>query len=159
MTNCHLMETQNLVISFDYSWFLAKNLAYAECLIMKFHYRNSSSSCSLLHFKVERISERYSNEPAMTTTTKIMGIWGCPHSFDSLNNLGNTPSCSGRIYIIKTESNKKRAENWMLCFDKSKESAVFSIILQQFQVIFLTPTFISFTKLKIRWSFWGAEQV
>ena len=37
------METQNLVISFDYSWFLAKNLAYAECLIMKFHYRNSSS--------------------------------------------------------------------------------------------------------------------
>ena len=36
------METQNLVISFDYSWFLAKNLAYAECRIMKFHYRNSS---------------------------------------------------------------------------------------------------------------------
>ena len=34
------METQNLVISFDYSWFLAKNLAYAECRIMKFHYRN-----------------------------------------------------------------------------------------------------------------------
>ena len=27
------METQNLVISFDYSWFLAKNLAYAECRI------------------------------------------------------------------------------------------------------------------------------
>ena len=37
------METQNLVISFDYSWFLAKNLAYAECPIMKFHYRNSSN--------------------------------------------------------------------------------------------------------------------
>ena len=37
------MGTQNLVISFDYSWFLAKNLAYAECPIMKFHYRNSSS--------------------------------------------------------------------------------------------------------------------
>ena len=37
------METQNLVISFDYSWFLAKNLAYAECRIMKFHYRNSSN--------------------------------------------------------------------------------------------------------------------
>ena len=37
------METQNLVISFDYSWFLAKNLAYAECWIMKFHYRNSSN--------------------------------------------------------------------------------------------------------------------
>ena len=36
------METQNLVISFDYNWFLAKNLAYAECLILKFHYRNSS---------------------------------------------------------------------------------------------------------------------
>ena len=36
------METQNLVISFDYSWFLAKNLAYAECRIMKFHYQNSS---------------------------------------------------------------------------------------------------------------------
>ena len=43
MTNCDWMETQNLVISFDYSWFLAKNLAYAECPIMKFHYRNSSS--------------------------------------------------------------------------------------------------------------------
>ena len=26
-----------------YSWFLAKNLAYAECWIMKFHYRNSSN--------------------------------------------------------------------------------------------------------------------
>ena len=42
MTNCDWMETQNLVISFDYSWFLAKSLAYPECLIMKFHYRNSS---------------------------------------------------------------------------------------------------------------------
>ena len=41
--NRHLMETQNLVISFDYSWFLAKNLAYAECPIMKFHYWNSST--------------------------------------------------------------------------------------------------------------------
>ena len=38
------METQNLVISFDYSWFLAKNLAYDECWIMKFHYRNSSTA-------------------------------------------------------------------------------------------------------------------
>ena len=38
--NCHLMDTQNLVISFDYSWFLAKNLAYAEWLILKFHYQN-----------------------------------------------------------------------------------------------------------------------
>ena len=26
------------------SWFLAKNLAYAECWIMKFHYRNSSTA-------------------------------------------------------------------------------------------------------------------
>ena len=43
MTNCHWMETQNLVISFDYSWFLVKNLAYDECWIMKFHYRNSSN--------------------------------------------------------------------------------------------------------------------
>ena len=45
--NRHLMETQNLVISFDYSRFLAKNLAYAECRIMKFHYRNSSNVHSL----------------------------------------------------------------------------------------------------------------
>ena len=44
MTNCQLMETQNFVILFDYSWFLAKNLAYAKCPIMKFHYRNSSSN-------------------------------------------------------------------------------------------------------------------
>ena len=28
LTNCHRIETQNLVISFDYSWFLAKNLAF-----------------------------------------------------------------------------------------------------------------------------------
>ena len=43
MLNCDWMETQNLVISFDYGWFLAKNLVYAECIIMKFHNRNSSS--------------------------------------------------------------------------------------------------------------------
>ena len=41
--NCHQMETQNVTISFDYSWFLAKNLAYAKCRIAKFHYRNSSN--------------------------------------------------------------------------------------------------------------------
>ena len=46
--NSHLMATQNLVISFDYSLFLAKNLAYAECPIIKFHYRNSSSQWSWL---------------------------------------------------------------------------------------------------------------
>ena len=57
------------------------------------------------------------------------------------------------------ESNKKRAENWTLCFEKSKESPVFSIILCRFLVIFSTNTFIFFTKLKIRQSFWGAEQV
>ena len=44
------METQNLVISFDYSWFLAKNLAYDECWIMKFHYRNSSICYAVLWF-------------------------------------------------------------------------------------------------------------
>jgi hypothetical protein len=52
-----------------------------------------------------------------------------------------------------------RGENWMLCKWQSKESAVFSIILRRFLVIFSTTTFISFTKLKIRRSFWGAEQV
>ena len=61
--------------------------------------------------------------------------------------------------VIWTENNKKRAENWMLCFDKSKKSAIFLIILRRFLVIFLTPTFILFTKLKIWRSFWGAEQV
>ena len=54
------------------------------------------------------------------------------------------------FYILWPESNKKRAENLMLSFDKSKESAVFSIILRRFLFIFSTPTFISFTKLKIR---------
>ena len=44
LTNCHQTETQNLVISFDYSWFMAKNFAYAECPIMKFHDRNSSTA-------------------------------------------------------------------------------------------------------------------
>ena len=38
--------------------------------------------------------------------------------------------------------------------------AVLTILyLQQFLVIFSTPTLISFIKLKIRWSFLGAEQV
>ena len=67
--------------------------------------------------------------------------------------------CSTFIYTFQSESNKKIAESWMLCFDKSKESPVCLIILRWILVIFLTPTFISFTKLKIRWSFWGAEQV
>ena len=53
--NRHLMETQNLVISFDYSWFLAKNLAYAECPIMKFHYRNSSSADLGVNSKIVQI--------------------------------------------------------------------------------------------------------
>ena len=48
LTNCHQMETQNLVISFDYSWFLAKNLVYAERRIIKFHYRHSSN----LHYSI-----------------------------------------------------------------------------------------------------------
>ena len=60
---------------------------------------------------------------------------------------------------LKSDSNKKWAENWMLCFDKSKESSVYSIILQRFLVIFSTPTFISFTTLKIIRSFWATEQV
>ena len=46
------MKTQNLVISFDYSWFFAKNLAYAECPIMKFHYRNSSRFHAQLDQKI-----------------------------------------------------------------------------------------------------------
>ena len=49
--NHHLMETQNLEISFDYSWFLAKHLAYAKCPIIKFHYRNS---CHLYSWAVIR---------------------------------------------------------------------------------------------------------
>ena len=52
LTNCHQMETQNLVISFDYSCFLAKNLAYAECPIMKFHYWNSSSQHERICLKI-----------------------------------------------------------------------------------------------------------
>ena len=36
-----------------------------------------------------------------------------------------------------------RGENWMLSKGQSKESAIFSIILRQFLVIFSTPTFIS----------------
>ena len=55
------METQNLVISFDYSWFLAKNLAYDECWIMKFHYRNSSN--------VERFRNHFIFLPAYSLTT------------------------------------------------------------------------------------------
>ena len=52
------METQNLVISFDYSWFLAKNLAYAECRIMKFHYRNSSNEHTCF-WSVEQVSSSW----------------------------------------------------------------------------------------------------
>ena len=61
MTNCHLMETQNLVISFDYSWFLVKNLAYAECLIMKFHYRNSSTNWVIKAEKSTKTSWHFIN--------------------------------------------------------------------------------------------------
>ena len=61
LTNHHLMETQNLVISFDYSWFLAKNLAYAEGLIMKFHYRNSST----VHSISAREARKDSNVPQL----------------------------------------------------------------------------------------------
>jgi hypothetical protein len=60
LTNCDWMETQNLVISFDYSWFLAKNLAYDECWIMKFHYRNSSNFLSV-SIRVVRIFTTYFN--------------------------------------------------------------------------------------------------
>ena len=69
----------------------------------------------------------------------------------------------GRNFIKKTcpaqRVIRRKPNIWMLFFDKSKESAGFLIILRQFLVIFSTPTFISFTKLKIRRSFWGAEQV
>ena len=37
-------KSGNFIWLIDYSWFLAKNLAYAECPIMKFHYRNSSTA-------------------------------------------------------------------------------------------------------------------
>ena len=47
----------------------------------------------------------------------------------------------------------------MLWKGQSKESTVFLIILRQFLVIFSTTTSISFTKLKIRRSFWVAKQV
>ena len=40
-----------------------------------------------------------------------------------------------------SESNKKRAESLMLCFDKSKESPICLIILQQILVIVSTSTF------------------
>jgi len=43
------METQNLVISFDYSWFFAKNLAYAEC--------NSTTETHLVYNKFDLIVE------------------------------------------------------------------------------------------------------
>ena len=33
LTNCQWMETHNLVISFDYSWFLGKNLADPDSLL------------------------------------------------------------------------------------------------------------------------------
>ena len=39
LTNCHWMETQNLVISFNYSWFLAKNFSNFVSLAWKLHNR------------------------------------------------------------------------------------------------------------------------
>ena len=67
--------------------------------------------------KVERISEWYSNKPVMTTTTKIMGIWGCPHSFDSLNHLNNTPPAFN-FYQKATLPHFKPAL-WNILFHKS----------------------------------------
>ena len=62
-------------------------------------------------------------------------------------------------YFIQNHGCNARGKNWMLWKGQSKESAIFPIILWQFLVIFSTTTFLPFTKLKIRRSFWGAEQV
>ena len=63
------------------------------------------------------------------------------------------------FFPVQAQGRNTRDENCMLCKGQSKESAVFPIILRQFQVIFSTTTLIFFTKLKFRPSFWGAEQV
>ena len=71
--------------------------------------------------------------------------------------------CQNRLSGVYSREDHRerntRGENWMLCKGQSKESAVFLIILRRFLVIFLTTTFIYFTKLNFRRSFWGAEQV
>ena len=66
------METQNLVILFDYSWFLAKNIAYAEGWIMKFHYRNSSNGEPLcwIDSKVNK-TESFQTKSATTTNKDL----------------------------------------------------------------------------------------
>ena len=67
LMNCHQMETQNLVISFDCSWFLTKNLAYVECPIMKFHYQNSSNvQAVVLNFLI-----LYNFEPGIAYSLRI----------------------------------------------------------------------------------------
>ena len=121
MTNCNWMETQNLVISFDYSWFLAKNLAYDECWIMKFHYRNSS----IRNF-----------------ITQLTIYWPCPHGMCTphfgngvLNGaillrlqtpLRNGNSCSDkkvdwfwRIILYITSTNLAKQFSHFIC-DKSE---------------------------------------
>ena len=52
-------EYQFMRTVFDYSWFLTKNLSFAECPIMKFHYRNSSNTyqCLLIKFTVKYFSK------------------------------------------------------------------------------------------------------
>ena len=49
LKNCHQMETQNLVISFDYSWFLGKNLYNFIPPVWKLH----NPYCHAKHFERE----------------------------------------------------------------------------------------------------------
>ena len=88
------METQNLVISFNYSWFLAKNLAYAECPIMKFHYRNSSIADLLT-----------SSHPQMSAS-HLLGLQGPQHdlSYTIVNYIGS--SCNSHKYLNYQKSLK-----------------------------------------------------
>ena len=82
----------------------------------------------------------------------IFGLWSFAHSnvrrlFLSLSHIRYIEE---GILEAKTKCYEK---------DKVKSLPFFSIVLRRFLVIFSTTTSISFTKLKIRRSFWGAEQV
>ena len=106
--NRHLMETQNLVISLDYSWFLAKNLAYVECRIMKFHYRNSSNVSTVFRYRQYVILLHWFYYPRTSELKVVLALSNLllhtlqfAHtdyfSSEKKNHLGKYFICTGKI--------------------------------------------------------------
>ena len=60
---CHQMDTQNLVISFDCIWFLAKNLAFKDPYAA--YYTKSKYSLIYAYYECSRSFPLYNNVDAL----------------------------------------------------------------------------------------------